>query len=56
MSEALSTGEPLPDADRRGLAVEPMTWPPSAFRTGESLIGMEPGGSFTSTWGIEREP
>jgi aldose 1-epimerase len=48
----LFTGDPLPDVDRRSLAVEPMTCPPNAFRTGESLIRLEPGGSFTSTWGI----
>jgi aldose 1-epimerase len=48
----LFTGDPLPDVDRRSLAVEPMTCPPNAFRTGESLIRLEPGRSFTSTWGI----
>jgi aldose 1-epimerase len=31
-----------------------MTCPPNAFRTGESLARLEPGSSFTSTWGIER--
>jgi aldose 1-epimerase len=49
----LFTGDPLPDVSRRSLAVEPMTCPPNAFRTGEALIQLEPGGSFTSTWGIE---
>ena len=49
----LFTGDPLPDVDRQSLAVEPMTCPPNAFRTGESLIRLEPGRSFTSTWGIE---
>jgi aldose 1-epimerase len=48
----LFTGDPLPDVARRSLAVEPMTCPPNAFRTGEALIRLEPGGSFTSTWGI----
>jgi len=48
----LFTGDPLPDVDRRSLAVEPMTCPPNAFRTGEALISLEPGTSFTSTWGI----
>jgi aldose 1-epimerase len=47
------TGDPLPDVARRCLAVEPMTCPPDAFRTGEALIVLERGGSFTSTWGIE---
>jgi aldose 1-epimerase len=52
----LFTGDPLPDVDRRSLAVEPMSCPPNAFRTGESLIRLKPGQSFTSTWGIESGP
>jgi aldose 1-epimerase len=48
----LFTGDPLPDVDRRSLAVEPMTCPPNAFRTGEALIRLEPGASFTSRWGL----
>jgi aldose 1-epimerase len=48
----LFTGDPLPDVDRRSLAVEPMTCPPNAFRTGEAMIRLEAGASFTSTWGI----
>ena len=32
----LFTGDPLPDVSRRSLAVEPMTCPPNAFRTGEA--------------------
>ena len=47
----LFTGD-LPEVERRALAVEPMTCPPNAFRSGESLIVLEPGGSVTSTWGI----
>ena len=46
------TGDPLPDVNRRSLAVEPMTCPANAFRTGEGLIRLEPGTSFTSSWGI----
>jgi aldose 1-epimerase len=46
------SGDALPDVDRRSLAVEPMTCPPNAFRTGEALIRLEPGSSFTSAWGI----
>jgi aldose 1-epimerase len=45
------TGD-LPGVERRALAVEPMTCPPNAFRSGESLVALEPGGSVTSTWGI----
>jgi aldose 1-epimerase len=48
----LFTGDPLPDVDRRSLAVEPMTCPPNAFRTGEAVIRLEQGRSFTSTWGL----
>jgi aldose 1-epimerase len=46
------TGDPLPDVQRRSLAVEPMTCPPNAFRSGESLVRLPPGMSFSSTWGI----
>jgi aldose 1-epimerase len=46
------TGDPLPDVARRSFAVEPMTCPPNAFRTGEDLIRLEPGESFTGVWGI----
>jgi aldose 1-epimerase len=48
----LFTGDTLRDVDRRSLAVEPMTCPGNAFRTGEGLIRLEPGASVTSTWGI----
>jgi aldose 1-epimerase len=49
----LFTGDPLPDVARRSLAVEPMTCPPNAFRTGEGLIRLEQGETFAGTWGIE---
>jgi len=49
----LFTGDPLPDVARRSLAVEPMTCPPNAFRTGEGLIRLEPGDRFEGTWGIQ---
>ncbi len=45
------TGD-LPDIQRRGFAVEPMTCPPNAFRTGEGLIRLEPGDTFEGRWGI----
>ena len=50
----LFSGDPLPNVRRRSLAVEPMTCPPNAFRTGDALIRLEPGASFTCTWGIVR--
>jgi aldose 1-epimerase len=46
------TGDPLPDVARRSLAVEPMTCPPNAFRSGEAVIRLEPSESAGSTWGI----
>ena len=50
----LFTGDTLPDAGRRrqGLGVEPMTCAPDAFRTGEDLVRLEPGGSWSAQWGI----
>ncbi len=48
----LFTGDPLSDVSRRSLAVEPMTCPPNAFRTGEGVVRLEPGGSWTGAWGI----
>ena len=47
------SGDPLPDVARRSLAVEPMTCPPNAFRTGESLIRLEPEEATSSMWGLE---
>ena len=46
------TGDPIADVDRRALAVEPMTCPPDAFRTGEAVVRLEPGQSWSGTWGI----
>ena len=37
---------------RRGLAVEPMTCPPNAFRTGTDLIVLPPGEAVSLEWGI----
>ena len=48
----LFTGDPLPDVARRSLAVEPMTCPPNAFRTGTDLIRLAPGESVSCAWGI----
>jgi aldose 1-epimerase len=47
------TGDPLPDVARRSVAIEPMTCPPNAFRSGESLIRLEPDESVTARFGIE---
>jgi aldose 1-epimerase len=50
----LFTGDQLPDPAerRRSLAVEPMTCPPDAFRTGTDVIVIPPGGSVTTRWGL----
>jgi len=36
----------------RGVAVEPLTCPADAFNSGEGLVVLEPGQSWTGTWGI----
>jgi aldose 1-epimerase len=46
------TGDGLPDADRRSLAVEPMTCAPNAFASGDGLVILEPGESHAAVWGI----
>ncbi len=49
----LFTGDKLsPPKRRTGLAVEPMTCPPNAFQTGEGLIIVQPGETFSDSWGI----
>jgi aldose 1-epimerase len=52
----LFTGDPLPDVDRRSIAIEPMTCPPNALATGTDLIRLEPGATWTGRWGIEPRP
>jgi len=37
---------------RRSLAIEPMTCPPDAFRTGTDLIVLQPDETCTLTWGV----
>lgn len=47
------TADTLPGGMRRtGLGVEPMTAPPNAFGTAEDLLVLEPGQSWTGTWGV----
>jgi aldose 1-epimerase len=50
----LFSGEDLPESadHRRSLAVEPMTCPPNAFRTGIGLHVLAPGQVFRGQWGI----
>jgi aldose 1-epimerase len=47
------SGDTLPVARRRhGLAVEPMTCPPNAFRTGTDLIVLQPDETCSLAWGL----
>lgn len=47
------SGETLPEHERRrSLAVEPMTCPPDALRSGTDLVVLEPGGSWSGSWGL----
>jgi len=41
-----------PDRRRAGIAVEPMTCPPNALRSGSGLIELAPGASWSGSWGV----
>lgn len=51
------TGDSLPVGRARhsGVAVEPMTCPAGAFATGESLVVLEPGDTWSASWGITHD-
>jgi aldose 1-epimerase len=44
--------QPVPELNRLGLAVEPMTCPPDAYNSGTDLIVLEPGASASASWTI----
>jgi aldose 1-epimerase len=47
------TGDTLaPARRRRGLGAEPMSCPPNAFASGEDLVRLEPGQTFSAAWGV----
>ena len=48
------TGDSLPDETRRrrGLGLEPMSAPPNALASGESLVVLAPGETWVGHWGI----
>jgi aldose 1-epimerase len=48
------TGDTLSpkEARRRSVAVEPMTCPPNALRSGVDLIRLAPGAPWKAAWGI----
>lgn len=51
----LYTGDLLPgERRRRALAVEPMTCPPDALRSGRDLVTLAPGEKWSGQWGISR--
>jgi aldose 1-epimerase len=52
------TGDTLGDVGRRrqGLAVEPMSAAPDMLRTGDGLTVLEPGESWSATWGVTPGP
>ncbi len=49
------TGDTLepPAHRRRAVAVEPMTCPPDALRSGRDLVAIEPGGQWRGSWGLD---
>lgn len=51
------TGDTLgPDRARRGLGTEPMSGPPNALQSGESVIRLEPGDTVATVWGARLAP
>jgi len=48
----LFTGDTLPSRQRHAVAVEPMTCAPDAFNSGDGLVILEPGSTFSGAWGI----
>jgi aldose 1-epimerase len=48
------TGDTLsePNRRRRGVAVEPMSCPPDALRSGTAVVALKPGDTHTVRWGL----
>jgi aldose 1-epimerase len=48
------TGDTLPEIPRRrrAVAIEPMTCPPNALRTGKDVIDLQPDQEWSALWGI----
>ena len=47
------TGDTLPEgARRRSAAIEPMSCPPDAFRSGQDVVRLTPGATTSASWGI----
>lgn len=52
------TGDTLPEPGRRrrAIALEPMSCPPDALRTGTNLVTLQPEGKWRASWGISTSP
>ena len=50
--QAYTGDDQPPEAARTALAVEPMTAPPDAFNSGDDLVVLDPGATFSASWGI----
>ncbi|MGO1422196.1 MAG: aldose 1-epimerase family protein [Brachybacterium sp.] len=49
----IHTGDrPEPENNRRGLAVEPMTCPPDAFRSGTDVVRLTSGAEHAASWSL----
>jgi galactose mutarotase-like enzyme len=48
------TGDTLGDPERRrtAVAIEPMTCPPDAFRSGRDVVVLQPGERWEGSWGL----
>ena len=50
------TSDPLePPRTRRSIALEPMTCPPDAYRSGRDLVTLAPGETWRGEWGIRTD-
>ena len=41
-----------PERRRRAVAIEPMTCPPNAFRSGTDVVTLAPGETWHGEWGL----
>jgi aldose 1-epimerase len=41
------------DRNRRAVAIEPQTCPPDAFRSGHDVVVIEPGDTWSASWGVQ---
>jgi aldose 1-epimerase len=48
--QVFTSDQPGTPAHRTGVAVEPMTCPPDAFRTGTDVVALAPGEAHTARW------